>query len=105
MLGLGVGYLFWSNLNAPKQLEMLEKQYNSAAEPATDTVTTEDVRKAWKNTDYVKFGDYAEDLPHAQRLDVNNRMAKQAASVASYENAGSVAEIQGVMMTFDRSDY
>lgn len=102
-LALGAGYLINKNLSHQGILDKAEQKYNSAAEPSTDGATSAEVRTAWANTDFARFGDMQEDLPKEQKRALAQRVDSHRASVEAYDNPpGSVAEIQGVLLTFDR---
>lgn len=100
-LALAAGYLINKNISVRTQLENASQNYNRAAKPATDGVTSAEVRKAWRNVDSTRFGDMAEDLPLSQKLDLDQRVQAQRAAVEEYD-APTMQPIQGVLMTYDR---
>ena len=100
-LGLAAGYLINKNLAIQGQLESSVAEYQSAAKPATGGVTSEEVRNAWKRTDYVKYGDMNTDLSRSE-MDKLVKMESTAASeVEMYDSSGAPARIEGVLMHFD----
>jgi len=102
-LALAAGYLINKNLQVSGLLDKAERVYNGAAKPSTDGVTSDEVRSAWANTDFTKFGDMQEDLAASQKLSLAAKTENQRALVEAYDAPpGSEREIQGVLLTFDR---
>ena len=98
-LALSAGFLMNKNFQTKSRLIQAESEYQGAAEPATDGVTSEEVRKSWRNTDFARFGDYAEDLDHKEKLHINRLVEQQHSAVESFEGAhASSVPIQGVLM-------
>ena len=84
-------------------LDKAEKQYNGAATASTDGATSAEVRRAWANTDFSRFGDMQEDLPMEQKQSLSRQVDSQRGAVDAYDApVGSVDQIQGVLLTFDR---
>lgn len=100
-LALAAGYLINKNLNVRAKLEDATAEYNKAAKPATDGVTSSEVRQAWRNTDFTRFGDMSEDLAESQKLELDRKVQSQKLAVEQYD-ASTVQPIQGVLMTYDR---
>ena len=103
-LALAAGYLINKNFTVPGQLEIAEREYNSQrAAPSTDGATSSEVRKAWANTDFTRFGDMNTDLPKHEKRAIDQQVEIQHERVEQYD-APSVPAIEGVLMTFDRYD-
>lgn len=100
-LALAAGYLINKNLAVSTQLENATAAYDNAAKPATGGVTSAEVKSAWRNTDFTRFGDMAEDLAQSQKLELDSKVQAQRSVVEQYD-ASVVQPIQGVMMTYDR---
>jgi hypothetical protein len=101
-LGLAAGYLINKKMAIVSQLETAATEFNSAVGPATEGVTTAEVRSAWKRTDHVKYGDMNSDLPRKQ-MDVLSAGEERAASaVEQFDQGGSTPQILGVMLHYDR---
>ena len=98
-LALAAGYLINKNIQVSSRLEDAKAEYNNKAAPATSGVTSKEVRKAWANTDFAKYGDMAEELTQAQKDSLHARVLAQRQEVEQYD-ASEVPSIQGVMMTF-----
>jgi len=102
-LALGAGFLINKNIKVSGLLDSAERTYNSAAAPSTDGATSAEVRNAWANTDFTKFGDMHQDLPASQKMSLASKTEDQRALVQSYDTPpGSEREIRGVFLTFDR---
>ena len=108
VLGLGVaaGYLIKKNiLSSTGVLENAAREFNNATPETTGGATSAEVRQAWANTDFARFGDMREDLSESQKLDLDRKREQARSQVESYETGSrGVDEIQGVMMTYDRSE-
>lgn len=100
-LALAAGYLINKNVQVKSRLENAATEYNSAANPATDGVTSSEVRTAWANTEHTRYGDMSEDLMPAQKVQLDQKVQAQRDAVEAYD-AATVPPIQGVMLTFDR---
>lgn len=103
-LALSAGYLINKNLKLQSVLESAQVKYNTAAQPAEKGVTTAEVRKAWANTEYTRYGDMSEKLSQAKKQELDQKVQAQQQQVQEYD-APQVPQIQGVMMTFDRLGY
>lgn len=103
-LAVAAGYLINKNLHLPGQLEMSEREYNSQAEPSTDGATSAEVRKAWANTDFTKYGDFNESIPKSEQKKIDRQVVNQVEKVEAYD-APALPNIQGVLMTFEKSDF
>lgn len=101
-LAVGAGYLINKNLSMNGILLKAEQRYNNAAGPSTDGVTSEEVRTAWANTDFAKYGDMHEDLSTSQKSALLAKQERQLASVEAYESVAGQPEIRGVLLTYDR---
>lgn len=102
-LGLAAGYLINKNLQVSGLIDKAQQNYNNSAAPSTDGATSSEVRAAWANTDFVKYGDMQEDMPKSQKDLLVARTEQQRQTIESYETPpGSVREIQGVLLTYDR---
>lgn len=105
-LALAAGYLINKNLLTSKgTLENSESQYYSTTEPATDGTTTAEIRQAWTSTAYNRFGDFREDLSESQKLEVDRKRKLMRDQVEAFEAPVRLPEIEGVMLTFERSEY
>jgi hypothetical protein len=100
-LGLAAGYLINKNIAVRARLDDATAEYNKAAKPATGGVTSAEVRKAWRNTDFTRYGDMSEDLAQSQKMELDRKVQDQQSVVEQYD-ASSVPPIQGVLMTYDR---
>ena len=103
-LALAAGYLINKNISVRTQLEDASAEYNKAAKPATGGVTSSEVRQAWRNTAFTRFGDMAEDLAESQKMELDRKVQVQREAVEQYD-AATVQPIQGVLMTYDRLGY
>ena len=103
-LALAAGYLINKNVQVKSKLENAAAEYNSAAKPATDGVTSSELRSAWRNTDFTRFGDMSEDLSSSQKNALDQQVRDQNAAVEKYD-APSVPAIEGVLLTYDRCGY
>lgn len=102
-LAIGAGYLINKNLAVQNRLNDAESEYNSAAKPATGGVTSQEVRTAWRNTDFSTFGDFNADWSQLEKNRVVAKEAEAAGAVQAYESGvGALPQIEGVMLTFDR---
>ena len=103
-LALGAGYLINKNLQMSSgMLEKAENDYNKAAGPSTNGVTSSEIRSAWADTEYTKFGDMHERLAESQKVDLVSKTEKHREVVSAYDTPpGSDHDIRGVLMTFDR---
>lgn len=102
-LALAAGYLINKNVAVmSSKLNDIERDYYSAAEPSTDGATSAEVRRAWANTDFTRYGDMTEDLATSQKLELERKVQSQKDDVALYDAGVAVPPIQGVLMTFDR---
>jgi len=101
-LALGAGYLINKNIQLPTQLELAEREYNGQAEQSTDGATSAEVRKAWADTNFSKFGDFNESMPKSEQNAINREVTNQLEQVEAYD-APILPKIEGVLMTFDRS--
>jgi uncharacterized protein involved in exopolysaccharide biosynthesis len=103
-LALAAGYLINKNVQVSSQLKNSIAEYQNAAEPSTDGATSAEVRKAWANTDFTRYGDMAEELRSSQKVALDSRVELQRAQVEQFETAHvPSSSIQGVMLTFDGS--
>lgn len=103
-LALAAGYLINKNIQVRGKLEDSKAEYHSTAKPATGGVTTSEVRSAWANTDFTRYGDMSEDLTQSQKESLDARVVAQKEAVEQYD-ASTVPSIQGVLLTFDRFGY
>jgi hypothetical protein len=102
-LAIAAGYLINKNLTVQSRLTQAEAEYQGAAKPATGGVTSAEVRRAWKNTDFDTYGDFNADWSQHEKDRVVEKEQQAAQSVQSYdEHAEGLPQIQGVMLTFDR---
>ena len=101
VLALGAGYLINKNIQVRSRLEDSKAEYNSAAKPATGGATSREVRAAWANTDFTRYGDMSEDLTMNQKQLLDAKVAAQQQAVEQYD-ASEVPQIQGVLLTYDR---
>jgi hypothetical protein len=102
-LAIAAGYLINKNLVVQSRLTQAEAEYQGVAKPATGGVTSAEVRKAWKNTDYETYGDFNADWSQQERDRVVASERQAAQTVQAYdERAEALPQIQGVMLTFDR---
>lgn len=100
---LGTVYLIVYNNATPEgELSVAERQYRSQVRPADENSSTSaEVRQAWADTKFTRFGDMREELSTNMKEELDRGVQKQRADVQAFE-APVVPEIQGVMMTFDR---
>ena len=103
-LALAAGYLINKNIQVRGRIEDAKAEYNSAAKPATGSVTTSEVRAAWASTDFTRYGDMSEDLTQKQKDSLDSRVAAQQQAVEQYD-ASVAPSIQGVLLTYDRLGY
>lgn len=100
-LGLAAGYLINKKMAIVGQLEKSAAEHYSGVKPATDGVTSAEVRSAWKRTDHVKYGDMNMDLSKKE-MDVLVSGEERAASlVEDFDRAGQTPQIEGVLLRFD----
>ena len=59
-LGIATGYLVSKNRVIKHQIDNAVAGYEGSAEPATDGVTSAEIRSTRKLTNHVKFGDFKE---------------------------------------------
>ena len=98
-LALGAGYLINKNVQVSNRLQDSVAEYQSTAEPADEGVTSEEVRKAWMNTDSVRNGDFAEEIPRERRASIQHAQQMAERAVQQFE-APTTQPIEGVLMTF-----
>ena len=103
-LALAAGYLINKNVTVRTQLEDASAEYHSTAAPATGGVTSAEVRKTWRDTDHTRFGEMTEQLPEAQKRELDQKVQAQQAAVESFD-ASTVYPIQGVLLTYDGLGY
>lgn len=99
-LALAAGYLVNKNINT-RVLDNAEAEYNDAT-ASSGGATTAELRAAWKNTSDTRFLDMAEDVSETRKLAMDAGVAKERRAVEAYE-ASSLPQIQGVVLSFDRS--
>jgi len=102
-LGLGAGYLINKNTVIQDKLAESVERFNSAAKPATGSVTSKEVRDAYKRTDFVKYGDMNSDLPKGQMDCLLEKERRRESAVEAFD-AGPTgpSKIEGVLLTYDR---
>tara|TARA_R100000951_G_scaffold115508_1_gene123806 strand:+ start:1532 stop:1864 length:333 start_codon:yes stop_codon:yes gene_type:complete len=100
-LALAAGYLINKNIQVRSRLETSKAEYNTVAKPATGSVTTGEIRTAWANTDFTRYGDMSEDLTQRQKDALDAKVVAQQEAVEQYD-ASEVPSIQGVLLTYDR---
>ena len=99
-LAIAAGYLINKQAQIQNAVSRAEAEYQGAAKPSTTGVTSSEVRAAWKNTNYSTYGDFNSDLSQAEK---DHLVAgEHAASEAVQAYDGTLPQIQGVMLTFDR---
>lgn len=101
-LALGTAYLITRNGPHVRMLESTKEEYYAAANPSTNGTTSAEVRKAWGDINFSRFGDMREELAVSQKMKLDEEVKRQQAEVQAFDAGPSVPEIQGVMMTFDR---
>ena len=97
-LGLSAGYLINKNAAIKTQIETAAEKPHAAAKPATDGVTSAEVRSAYKSTQHVTYGDMNTDLPKQEMDQLAAGARRQAQEVSSFDGE---APIQGVLLHFD----
>ncbi len=100
-LGLGAGYLINKNTIIQNQLETSADEFNSAAKPATGGVTSEEVRKAHRRIDYVKYGDMNTDLLKRQKDALLEKASAAEEQAERFDSGPLSQQIQGVLMVYD----
>ncbi len=103
-LALAAGYLINKNIQVSNRLQDSIAEHHSSAKPATDGVTTSEVRASWANTDFAKYGDMSEDLTRSQKDALNSNVQQQQQVVQQYDGLAATP-IQGVLLTYDRFGY
>ena len=98
-LGIATGYLVSKNRVIKHQIDNAVAGYEGSAEPATDGVTSAEIRSTRKLTNHVKFGDFKESLPIKERDAV---LAQQSAAAKAVDDFnGSAPSIQGILLQHD----
>ena len=99
-LALGAGYLVNKNMAFKGQLDASVAKFQSAVNPATDGVTSAEVRSAHKRTDHVKYGDMNSDISTLQKERLEKNQTLAASEVEAFEMGSE--PIVGVLMQFDK---
>lgn len=100
-LALAAGYLINKKIAVRTRLDEAVAKYDNAAKPSTGGATTAEVKNAWRNTDFTRFGDMSEELAQAQKVQIDQKVRDQQAVVQEYDASGA-PPIQGVLLTYDR---
>ena len=98
-LGLAAGYLMNKNTAIASRLDNSVSEFQGASKPATDGVTSQEVRNAYKRTDHVTYGDFNEELPKTEMNSVVAAQKRAADAVEAYDSA-AVVQIEGVMLQY-----
>ena len=98
-LGIATGYLVSKNRVIKHQIDNAVAGYEGSAEPATDGVTSAEIRSTRKLTNHVKFGDFKESLPVRERDAVLAEQRADAKDVDDFN--GSAPSIQGILLQHD----
>ena len=103
-LSLGAGYLFNKKLlNTTSLLEEAEKQYQGVKKPSSNGITTSEIRGVRADTRFAHFGDFSEEVPHPEKLDLvkeQQRMQQQAREFDLRE--AEPAPLKGVWLSSER---
>ena len=94
---LGAGYLF-KNHKLPA-LAVAESEYQGAANPATDGVTTAELRATRKDISHTEDSDFNSKLPQAERNVLLEAQGRQRDEVAAF-NGETAGHIQGVFLQY-----
>ena len=97
-LGLAAGYLINKNLAITGRIEKAVNEFEGQAAPATDGVTSAELRSAWKRTDHVKYGDMNHELPKAEKDALVLAEQSERDAVQKFDSADAPLQIQGVML-------
>jgi len=106
IVGLGAAalYLFNKNTQLVGRLEHAVDQYYDAATPATDGVTSAEIRATRAVPDaYHTYGDMNAAAPKERQLELEARRAQAAEEVEQFNSPNcALPKIEGVVMQFDR---
>lgn len=100
-LGLAAGYLMNKKmLSIHSLLEEAENNYQGVKKPATDSVTTAELRGARSDIRFARFGDMSEKIPTSEKLDLEDQQKRMQQAAREFD-AGSepLPVLRGVMMT------
>eukprot|EP00965_Chrysotila_dentata_P191073 6174295-Pleurochrysis_carterae.AAC.3 len=100
-LGIAAGYLINKNLSMSQQLENAVYESESNIKPATDGVTSQEVRQSYKRLDNVKYGDMNDAIPFTEKARLLSLQKKASSAVESFDSQSEGCQpIQGVVMHF-----
>jgi len=106
VVGLGAAaiYLFNKNTQLVGRLEQAVDEYYDAAKPATDGVTSAEIRALRAKPDpYTTFGDMNAAAPKERQFELEARRAQAAQEETDFNSPGcALPKIEGVMLQFDR---
>tara|TARA_Y100000817_G_scaffold252280_1_gene204853 strand:- start:7423 stop:7764 length:342 start_codon:yes stop_codon:yes gene_type:complete len=107
VIGLGAAalYLFNKNTQLVSRLDQAVDEYYDVAKPATDGVTSAEIRGTQAQPDsFLTFGDMNAAVPKERQLELEARRAQAAEEVAQFDSPNcALPRIEGVMLQFDRS--
>ncbi|KAL3908701.1 MAG: hypothetical protein SGPRY_009695 [Prymnesium sp.] len=77
-----------------------ENKYQGVKKPATDGVTTAELRNARSDIRFARFGDMSEEMPTFEKLDLEDQQKRMQQAAREFD-AGSepLPVLRGVMMT------
>ena len=103
-LSLGAGYLFNKKmLNTTSLLEDAENQYQGVKKPSSNGVTTAESRGLRSDTRFAKYGDMSEELPTAQKLDLEKEQQRMQQQARSFDEGATPAPpMKGVWLSSER---
>ena len=100
MLGLGAGYLINKRMMIQGQLQKSVDEYENAAKPSDNGITSAEIRTTYKNVEHTKYGDMHERLPKSEMEQLLEAQRSAAAQVQAYDGE-SASVIHGVMLHFE----
>lgn len=104
-LGVGTAYLMNKKMSLNGHLDdaISKFQNNVAVSPATDGVTSAEVRQAHRKTDHVTDEHLNEKIPPEERRAIHAQEAHYQAEARAFDKAQEqgISPILGVMMTND----
>lgn len=103
-LSLGAGYLLNKKLlDTTSLLDEAEKRYQGVKKPSSNGVTTAEIRETRKDTRFVKQGDMNEQLPTAQKLDLEKEQARLQEQERKFDaGPAPLPPLKGVWMSSER---
>lgn len=84
-----------------QQIENALHKSESQVNPATDGVTSQEVRQSYKRLDNVKYGDMNDAIPFSEKARLLSLQKKASLAVESFDSHSDQCQpIQGVVMHF-----